>query len=109
MGSKPVLHTKSSVKCIYTNAQCLSNKLAGLIDLCHRHSPDLIAITETWFQSNMTDSELAIPHMSLLRRDRLSHGGGVALYYDDCVRCYEIPDTTLALSDTLWCTLQLVS
>ena len=79
--SLPSLYTTNLIKCVYTNAQCLQNKLPELNEVCHECCPDLVAITETWFQPNVTDNELAVSQMSLLRRDRLSHGGGVAPYH----------------------------
>ncbi len=41
---------------------------------------DFIALTETWLDPSIKDSELSIPSFTLLRRDRSRHGGGVCLY-----------------------------
>ena len=103
----PSLITTVSLKCLYTNAQCLLNKLEELHNLCEQHHPDLVAVTETWFRADLTDSELAVPNMCLLRNDRSGRGGGVALYYRDCLSCARISDEELSLSDTMWCTMQL--
>ena len=44
--------------------------------------PPIIAITETWLDNSIKDSEMAIPNYSLERLDRKENhrGGGVALY-----------------------------
>ena len=97
------------IKCVYTNAQCLTNKLAELNDICSKFSPDLIAVTETWFQSHMADVEFSIPNMTLLRRDRSRKGGGVALYYNQRFQCTELQDASLNIQDALWCSLTLNS
>ena len=55
----------------------------------------------------MTDGELSLPNMCLLRCDRDTRGGGVALYYRKPLTCVEIVDTDITLSDTLWCRLRL--
>ncbi|CAH8608113.1 unnamed protein product, partial [Dicrocoelium dendriticum] len=45
--------------------------------------PDLMAFTETWLSSDISDSEVFIPGYQLSRADRLGwrSGGGVALYW----------------------------
>ncbi|KAF8563052.1 hypothetical protein P879_11533 [Paragonimus westermani] len=67
----PSLLSKTTIKCLYTNAQCLINKLAELVELCRKHLPHLIAVTEIWFQPHISDNEVEIIGMSLLRRDRI--------------------------------------
>ena len=48
------------------------------------HKYDIVGISETWANDNISDSELNIPGYSLYRKDRnnkfKSNGGGVALY-----------------------------
>ena len=75
----PRLLSNTTIKCMYTNAQCLTNKLAELDELPIRNSPHVIAITETWFQLYILDCEVNISGMSLLRRDRTNREGGVAI------------------------------
>lgn len=83
--------------------------MAELNEFCTNFSPDLIAVSETWFQCGMTESELSISNMSLLRRDRISLGGGVAVYYNQRLLCTEVEDVCATLPDTLWCLLHLDS
>ena len=87
----------------------MTNKLPELAEVRKRHLPHLIALTETWFQPYMSDNELEITGMSLLRHDRTSRGGGVAIYYDKHLLCREITDADLILEDTLWCSIRMVT
>lgn len=43
------------------------------------YEPDVVAITETWLTPDVYDSEIAPPSYSVIRKDRLTRGGGVAL------------------------------
>ncbi|CAH8567706.1 unnamed protein product [Dicrocoelium dendriticum] len=95
------------IQCCYTNAQGLNSKLP---ELRHRHNTinwDIIAVTETWLSNDMLDTEIEISDMSVIRNDRPSRGGGVALYYRNCLRCEAINERHLAVSDALFCRMQL--
>ncbi|VDP77059.1 unnamed protein product [Echinostoma caproni] len=48
---------------------------------------DIIAVTETWLTDDILDSELGLPGMSLLRRDRPTCEGGVLLYHRGDLQC----------------------
>ena len=51
------------------------------------HKYDIVGLSETWANDNISDSELNIPGYSLYRKDRnnkfKSKGGGVALYINE--------------------------
>ena len=71
----------SSMTVIYQNCRSLRNKLGVL----RAHSPELVrydfvALTETWLSQDVTDAELqsSFNIHSWFRRDRPTHGGGVA-------------------------------
>ena len=50
------------------------------VDL-HNYDIDIAAVTETHFKAKHSDSIVAIPDYTLLRRDRIRRrGGGVAVY-----------------------------
>jgi len=72
-------HNNGSLKCFYTNASSLFNKLD---EIKHRTDQyDIIAITETWATDDMADGELSIEGFSMIRSDRKGGiGGGVLLY-----------------------------
>ena len=63
------------------NARSVVNKLDILKIMVQAYDyPDIIAISETWSDSSMTDAELSIPNYALFRTDRPTRGGGVALH-----------------------------
>jgi len=43
----------------------------------------VISITETWLDQTVTDAEIHIQNFSVIRKDRLRHGGGVCGYIRD--------------------------
>ena len=65
---------------LYFNARSLKNKIDELSMRCKRHNPDVIVITETWFDPCLPDSLFSIDGYNLLRCDRNSNGGGIALF-----------------------------
>ncbi|OON15978.1 hypothetical protein X801_08213, partial [Opisthorchis viverrini] len=58
---------------------------------------------------HLSDSELAIPGMTLLRGDRISRGVGAASYHSKQLLCKGLTDEDLMLSDTLWCSMKTVA
>ncbi|CAH8525204.1 unnamed protein product [Dicrocoelium dendriticum] len=55
----------------------------------------------------MTDAEVSLPGMSLIRNDRLTKRGGVLLYYRNDLQCEAVEDSESQFPDSLWCRLQL--
>ncbi|KAF8562768.1 hypothetical protein P879_11287 [Paragonimus westermani] len=72
-----------------------------------RFVPSEIRLTETWLADEITDAEIAIPGFSILRSDRGSQGGGVALYYSTQLKLTGINDPPFQSRETLWCMLPL--
>uniref|UniRef100_A0A803XQR1 unspecific monooxygenase n=1 Tax=Meleagris gallopavo TaxID=9103 RepID=A0A803XQR1_MELGA len=70
----------ASLKCLYTNARSMGNKQEELEFCVRSQGHDLIAITETWWDS-LHDWNVVMEGYVLFRKDRLARrGGGVALY-----------------------------
>ena len=67
---------------------------------------DLIAITESWLEDTMIDSELNIAGYTIFRKDRKqvrdSKGGGVLLYVRDCFNAYFAPELNDLPNESLW-------
>ncbi|CAH8429229.1 unnamed protein product [Dicrocoelium dendriticum] len=101
-----LLVTKA-LSCMYTNAQGLISKLVELRHRLASEPRDIIMITETWLSGEITDAEIAIPGMSLLRNDRTGKGGGVLIYFRTNLRCELIDDPQTCVTDVLWCKLWL--
>lgn len=71
-------------KCFYTNANSIIAKMDELRHKIFTHNYDIIAITESWANDDISDSELWINGYHMYRKDRLTDcgkkGGGVLLY-----------------------------
>ncbi len=81
-GSDQLLTSQRKLKCLYLNSRSLVNKAKYLEAMESSNEHDLIAVTETWLNPSVRDSELLINiHFNVHRRDRESgeRGGGVML------------------------------
>ena len=66
--------------CCLMNARSLRNKIPELEVFINTARPDIVCITETWLDSSIADSTLAIPDdYVVLRRDRPGRRGGGVL------------------------------
>ena len=93
---------------LYFNARSLKNKIDELSARCEIYNPDVIIITETWLDPVIPDSFVAINSYDLLRCDRDSNGGGVALYIKSSISYELVPlpsPSSLLKSNFLACRL----
>lgn len=65
----------------------LCNKFQDFSHFIRNESFTFIALTETWLQPDLPDSSLFITGYNILRKDRASRGGGVALYIQGHITC----------------------
>jgi len=74
--------SENILKCVYFNARSIASKIKELELLVINEGIDIVGITETWLNSNISDTEMGIDGYTLLRKDRNDNkrGGGVALY-----------------------------
>jgi hypothetical protein len=87
------IKTIDKLKCFYTNPTSLNlSKLIELSTIIAIENPNLIFITETWFNSL---SVPALKNYNLFRNDREGHGGGVAIYAHIELKISEITNKTL--------------
>ena len=72
------------------------NKLDHVNELVHKHSLDILTLSETWLVPNIMDSEITIPGYLLVRKDRhrltKSCGGGVIIFVRDGIPFVVISD-----------------
>lgn len=66
-----------------------------------------IGVTETCLNTGMTDPDVLLTIMSLIRNDWLKKAGGVILYYQSRLQCGAVDNAGLPFSDSLWSRLQL--
>jgi hypothetical protein len=65
------------------NCQSIVNKANALTahTLCYK--PDIVALTETWLHNDVDDNAICPDGYRIIRCDRLSRGGGVALIHKE--------------------------
>ena len=86
------------VKCWYTNATSLNNKLHELALLSVAY--DILFVTETWFNDNSSSN---VNGFSTYRRDRTTPCGGVCIYISNRFMHRPAPDMTGMCSEQIWC------
>ena len=62
-------------------------KLENLKILCSVYVPDIVCVTESWLDGDITDTEIAIQDYSAIRLDWNRHGGGVLIYVRAVFTC----------------------
>ncbi|GAB0184038.1 hypothetical protein GRJ2_000869100 [Grus japonensis] len=80
----------TSLKCTYTNACSMGNKQEEIDIYVWLQGHDLIAVTETWWDSSH-DWNAVMDGYTLFRKDRPARqGGGVALYAREQLEYIEV-------------------
>uniref|UniRef100_K7EWV1 Endonuclease/exonuclease/phosphatase domain-containing protein n=1 Tax=Pelodiscus sinensis TaxID=13735 RepID=K7EWV1_PELSI len=98
---------QQKLRCLYTNARSLGNKMEELELLVQEVKPDIIGITETWWNTRH-DWSTGIEGYVLFRKDRnKGKGGGVALYIKDEVDCKEIKSDRMEKTESVWAKITL--
>lgn len=93
----------SSSVILYTNARSLLNKIHELKQRIQYSQPLLIAITESWLHSDISDHEIEISNYSSYRVDRTGkRGGGVILYLHNSVAFMTLSAKSEGGTETLW-------
>jgi len=70
----------------------------------HDLAPDFIGVTESWANSDIRDSELALEGYDLFRKDRPVDrlGGGVLLYVKSRLHAFEVAPFC-SFPEQVWC------
>ena len=74
---------KNSLKIIHLNIRSLICHFDKLLCFVSSNRPDVLALSETWLDSSISDSEISLQGYSIFRSDRSRSGGGVAVYVAD--------------------------
>ena len=76
--------SRNNLKCVYTNARSLGNKLDELFAFISLHGPDIVSITESWLNDRFNDGTVTPKGYEVYRRDRQEYnnqrGGGLAIF-----------------------------
>jgi len=93
-------------KIAHLNVNRLGNKLDHVKELVHRHSFDILTLSETWLVPNIMDNEIMIPGYSLVHKDRhsltKSCGGGVIIFVRDGIPYVVMSDLIKHNFECLW-------
>ncbi|XP_040067998.1 uncharacterized protein LOC120841201, partial [Ixodes scapularis] len=74
------------------NARSLQNKAYSLESFLLEFNPHIVTITETWLHPLILDSEIVPPNYIILRKDRTTRGGGVAILLKRGIPYEHMPD-----------------
>lgn len=94
------LVNKTLFKCAHVNARSLVANFADIKEHIIGGNYDLVAVTETWLQHRIQNDLVDVQDYILLRRDRVTRGGGVAFYLKKTLQ-YQIISTTKDI-ENLW-------
>ena len=86
-----LLSPSSGITIVHLNIRSLLGHFDQRTEFVHYHSPDIVAISETWLDDSVDDSVLAMPGYNVHRADRHRHGGGVAIYAAANLVCKAVP------------------
>ena len=91
----------SKLKCWYTNATSLNSKFSEFEARIYTENPDVVMVTETWWQLG---SLVQLDDYTLYRCDREARGGGVAIYIKSNFLSREASMSFLNnLEEQVWC------
>jgi len=93
---------------MYFNARSLRNKMDELMATVAATTPEVIGITESWGNDDISDSEFSVPGYDLFRSDRTSghRGGGVLLFVRNTLKAVEVKLSN-KFRDQIWCRVKI--
>ena len=89
------IHTSSVIRVAHLNCRSLLSAIDDVRRLIVIEGIDILALTETWLDESIDDSEVSLAGYSILRKDRNRRGGGVAFIISNQIRfksCSEISE-----------------
>lgn len=86
------------------NARSVVNKSGSLEDVISCYHPHVLVITETWLHAHVQDSEVVPSTYRLIRKDRESRGGGVAIAIKNNI-AFTLMDG-IDNHESIWCKLK---
>ena len=92
---------------VHVNARSLYPKLSEIRLLAHKCNIAVLCISETWLDASHTDESVEIEGYKVVRRDRLTHAGGVCMYIRNDIIHDPRPDLQNNNLEDLWIQLLL--
>ncbi|KAB0797131.1 hypothetical protein PPYR_08125 [Photinus pyralis] len=68
------------MKIVHVNVRSLISKFSNFKDMVIKGKFDVVMVSETWLNCDISDDLINIVGYTVLRKDRCSRGGGVAIY-----------------------------
>ena len=97
--------SEAGYRCVCLNGRTIVNKKNKLNIMVEDIDPHIIGITESWANTDITDTELGLTRYLMFRRDRIGRrGGGVILYVKESIQAYEIKlEREADCDEAVWC------
>lgn len=86
---------------INVNARSLANKTVELERILLEYKPDIVIVTETWLRPEMKDCEIIPAAYNMIRKDRDTRGGGVAIIFKEKLKLVPMPNSPDC--ESVWC------
>ena len=103
LGVSSGLYTgKSQLSLVHVNARSLWSCIDEINYLLLVECVDILAVSETWLDDSVEDSEICPASYSIVRRDRNRRGGGVAIYLSDRVCFRSRSDICCSDIESIW-------
>ena len=106
-----LLHKLENVNCIYTNADCLTNKISELRLQVKNHNPQIVGITEVKpknFRYQLSNSEIALEGYELFGSNLQNKTGrGVCIYIQTTLQANPVEFKT-NFEESVWASIKLV-
>lgn len=94
------------LRVVSLNARSVVNKASSLEDVISCYQPHVLVITETWLHADVQDSEVIPSSYKLIRKDRESRGGGVAIAIKNNV-AFTVLDG-INNHESVWCRIKFL-
>ena len=88
--NKSSLSSNSNLKICYTNIRSVLNKGDILENYLYMKDIDLFFLTETWLTPKVNDAIICPSNYNIVRSDRISRGGGVAVLYKNSLKVFKV-------------------
>ena len=91
------------LRIVHLNARSLICHLDELALLAASQRPDVLAVSETWLDSGISDGEISIPGYSVTRLDWNCCGSGIAVFCANYLKCSTLSqDISASGLESLW-------
>lgn len=95
----------------HVNVRSLLAHFDDLSEIVIENGYDLFGVSETWLSEHIPNAAIDIPGYTIVRRDRATRGGGVALYIAQHLRYVNVCDAGFVDDDVeqIWVLLSIMS